>query len=151
VKTLLKEKCTQIATSPSALQFSGESRKGPCQEALVKQVMEHIRSFPVEENHYGREYYGTRSYLASELSGAKMYRLYMSKYEATYVAWEQQATAAKEANQPMPAPSMDYQPQPAGQKRRPLLVSYPPDPASEAESPDPPADAESSQLGSLSA
>jgi hypothetical protein len=125
VKTLLKEKCTQIATSPSALQFSGESRKGPRQEALVKQVMEHIRSFPVEENHYGREYGGTRSYLASELSVAKMHRLYMDKYEAAYVAWEQQATAAKEANQPVPAPPVDYQPQRAGQKPRPhVLPSY---------------------------
>ena len=50
-------------------------------EDLRVQVREHISSFPSQESHYSRSNNRSRLYLPENLSIARMYRLYIQKYE----------------------------------------------------------------------
>ena len=50
-------------------------------ESLKEQVRQHISSFPSRESHYSRQSNKNRKYLPEGLSIARMYRLYLEKYE----------------------------------------------------------------------
>lgn len=57
------------------------NRPNKINEGIVAQIDEHIRSFPRRKSHYGREDNQKRYFLSSELNIAKMYRLYLEKFE----------------------------------------------------------------------
>lgn len=71
----------------SGVLFSGDNRgkhknrpHAICNE-LKTQIREHITSFPCRESHYSRHDNRQRKYLPDGLSIARMYRLYLEKYE----------------------------------------------------------------------
>ena len=71
----------------SGVLFSGDdrgkhkNRPHATSEELKAQVREHITSFPSQESHYSRHDNKKRRYLPENLSIARMYRLYLEKYE----------------------------------------------------------------------
>lgn len=71
----------------SGVLFSGDdrglhhSRPHAITDEVKAQVREHIESFPCRESHYSRQDNLKRRYLPENLSIARMYRLYLEKYE----------------------------------------------------------------------
>lgn len=62
---------------------SDDMRKGNCSQKQVSPehadyIMKHIKSFPAEESHYGREK-SSRLYLSSDLNVQRMYELYQDQ------------------------------------------------------------------------
>ena len=76
--------CEKIA---SGIFFSGDdrgkhkNRPHAIAEELKAQVREHISSFPCRESHYSRSDNKGRKYLPEGLSIARMYLLYLEKYD----------------------------------------------------------------------
>ena len=58
-----------------------QNRPHVIKDALKNQIRDHIRSFPSRESHYSRQNNKNRKYLPEGLSIARMYRLYIEKYE----------------------------------------------------------------------
>jgi hypothetical protein len=71
----------------SGVLFSGDnrglhsSRPHAIRDEVKAQVREHIESFPSRESHYSRQDNMKRRYLPESLSIARMYRLFLEKYE----------------------------------------------------------------------
>ena len=55
-------------------------------EELHQKVRDHIMSFPARQSHYSRHDNPGRLYLAPNLSIARMYQLFLDKYDPGYVA-----------------------------------------------------------------
>ena len=55
-------------------------------EELHQKVREHIMSFPARQSHYSRHNNPGRLYLSPDLSIARMYQMFLGKYDPTYVA-----------------------------------------------------------------
>ena len=71
----------------SGVLFSGENRglhrnrPHTITDEVKVQVREHIESFPAQESHYSRQDNRRRKYLPETLSIARMYRMFLEKYE----------------------------------------------------------------------
>ena len=86
--TIGKRRVEVISTKlVSGVLFSGDnrglhgSRPNAIRDEVKTQVREHIESFPVRESHYSRQDNLKRRYLPENLSIARMYRLFLEKYE----------------------------------------------------------------------
>ena len=53
---------------------------------ITVEIDQHIRSFPSKSSQYSRKDNPNKRYLSEELSVAKMYRLYLEKYEPVVYA-----------------------------------------------------------------
>lgn len=67
--------------SPSDKRGQHSNRPNKITEEIIAQIDEHIRNFPRRKSHYSREDNQKRYFLSPELNIAKMYRLYLEKYE----------------------------------------------------------------------
>ena len=73
----------------SGILFSGDNRgkhthrPHSISSDFKDQIREHILCFPSQESHYSRQDNYSRKYLPEGLSIARMYRLYLEKYEPT--------------------------------------------------------------------
>lgn len=71
----------------SGVLFSGDerglhrNRPHVIQDEVKAQIRVHIESFPSQESHYSRQDNQKRKYLPENLSIARMYCLFLEKYE----------------------------------------------------------------------
>jgi len=67
--------------SPKDLRGKHSNSSNKIPENILKQLDDHIRSFPNSQSHYSRESNGNVTYLSPDLNKKIMHNLYLEKYE----------------------------------------------------------------------